>query len=106
MIHWNTYLQEYVMVVNRTKDSPVEHRGLYVSFNRDLGDPKGWSKPQKFMDREQATHADPKKTGLGWYVEVMGTEKGQTDKLAGQKARLFVDGESPWEITFRKPGEK
>jgi len=105
-IHWNTYLEEYVMVVNRTQDTRWNTEGLYISFNHDLSDPSGWSKPQKFMDREEATHADPRKTGNGWYVEVMGTEKGQTDKVAGQKARLFVDGESRWEFTFWKPEEK
>jgi hypothetical protein len=106
VIHWNTSLEEYVMVVNRTLDTRWNTEGLYVSFNRDLDDPKGWSTPQKSMGRDQATHAGPEKTGNGWYVQVMGTEKGQTDKVAGRKVRLFVDGESRWEITFRKPGEK
>ena len=101
-IHWNTYLNQYVMVINRVYDTAWSTEGLYISFNHDLSDLKGWSVPQKIMDREEARHADPEKSGTGWYVQVMG----ETDKLAGRVARLFVNGRSRWEIEFLKPGEK
>lgn len=42
----------------------------------------------------------------GWYPEIIGTEKGQSDKLCGQTGRLFVAGMSRLKITFLKPGEK
>jgi hypothetical protein len=105
-IHWNTYLNQYVMVLNRVKDTSWATEGIYISFSNDLADPKGWSVPQKIMDREEATHADPGHVGNGWYGQVMGTGQGETDKLAGRVARLFVDGQSRWEIQFLKPGEK
>ena len=105
-IHWNTYLGTYVMVLNRVKDTSWATEGIYISFNNDLADPEGWSVPQKIMDREEATHADPEHAGNGWYGQVMGTAQGETDKLAGRVARLFVDGQSRWEIQFLKPGEK
>jgi hypothetical protein len=42
-----------------------------------------------------------------WYPQVMGVDKArrETDKLAGRAARLFVRGQSRWEIEFLKPGE-
>ena len=42
----------------------------------------------------------------GWYPQVIGTAKGETDKLAGRTARLFMGGLSNLEIAFLKPGEK
>jgi len=42
----------------------------------------------------------------GWYPQIIGTAKGETDKLAGRKARLFLGGMSNLEVTFLKPGEK
>lgn len=98
-IHWNTYLNKYVMVVNRTKTSRWDTDGQYVSFSDTLGDPTAWSPPVKFSEAVTSRKQ-------GWYVQVVGTGKGETDKLASRTARLFVDGESKWEIRFRKPGEK
>jgi len=48
--------------------------------------------------------------GLGkdrWYPQVIGLDpsRRETDKLAGRKARLFVRGESRWELRFLRPGE-
>jgi hypothetical protein len=42
------------------------------------------------------------------YPQAIGTDKSrrETDKLAGKTARLFVRGQSKWELEFRKPGEK
>jgi hypothetical protein len=36
---------------------------------------------------------------------VIGTARGETDKLAGRVARLFVHGRSNEEIVFLRPGE-
>lgn len=98
-IHWNTYLRQYVILLNRSKDAHWAQEGIYVSFNPDLSNPAGWSEPVKILD---ATGPDR------WYPQVIGTNKGkhETDKLAGQTARLFVRGESLWELTFLRPREQ
>ena len=112
-IHWNTYLNMYVMVLNHAINTHLDADGIYISFNRDIGNPEGWSKPQMLIDLagiHQATAGG--ETGLadvlnnGWYPEIIGTAKGETDKLAGRSARLFLGGLSNFEITFLKRGEK
>jgi len=42
----------------------------------------------------------------GWYPQIIGTAKGETDKLAGRTARLFLGGLSDFGITSLKAGEK
>jgi hypothetical protein len=107
-IHWNTYLEQYAMVLNRAKDTLWTTEGIYISFSHELGNPEGWSKPQKMMDREEAIHED---VGIGWYGEqdqpawhgqVVGTGRGETNTLAGRVARFFLQGESKWEIEFER----
>jgi hypothetical protein len=97
-IHWNTHLRQYVMLLNRTKDSNWSQEGVYISFNSDLADPKGWTTPTKILE------------SIGndrWYPQVMGLDKTrhETDKVAGKVARLFIRGTSRWELVFLKPGE-
>lgn len=99
-IHWNTVLNQYVMLLNRIADTSWATEGLYVSFNPKIEDIQGWTAPQKFMDRTEAVFANPKQQGNGWYVQAMGTGKGETDKLAGGSPRIFVDGSSRWELVF------
>ncbi|MBI3851985.1 MAG: hypothetical protein HY298_17140 [Verrucomicrobia bacterium] len=98
-IHWNTHLRQYVILLNRAKDSRWTQEGIYVTFNRDLRNPSGWSPPQKIPLAEDK---------LAWYPQVLGLDrsKHETDKLAGRVARLFARGQSRWEILFLKPGEK
>jgi hypothetical protein len=92
-IHWNTYLRQYVMLMNRTCCEPGwPNEGIYVSFNPNLRNPFGWSIPEKILEGEQ----------LGWYPQVIGTGPGMTDKLAGRVARFFLQGESHFEIVFRR----
>lgn len=96
-IHWNTHLDQYVILLNRTKDKPGwPQEGIYISFNPDVSNPSGWSEPKKIHDKG------------AWYPQVIGLDKSehQTDKLAGRVARFFMKGESRWEIVFLKPGEK
>lgn len=97
-IHWNTHLQQYVILLNRAKDKNWTQESVYVTFNRDLANPTAWSPPKKIL-------GDLRRDG--WYPQVIGTnkERRETDKLAGRRARLFVRGESRWEIVFLKPGE-
>jgi hypothetical protein len=98
-IHWNTHLRQYVILLNRAKDSNWTQEGIYVSFNRDLANPAGWSPPQKILD---ATGKDR------WYPQVIGLDQArhETDKVASRTARLFVRGQSRWEILFLNPGER
>jgi hypothetical protein len=93
-VHWNTYLHCYVMLLNRAIDKDWTQEGIYVSFGRDLANPRAWSQPVKIL-------ASPGKDQ--WYPQVMGLEKGGTDKLAGKTARLFVRGRSVWEVVFVRP---
>jgi hypothetical protein len=90
-VHWNTYLKQYVMLLNRAKDSDYDEEGIYVAFSPTLDDPRKWSTPKKVL------------SGGSWYPQVIGTEPGVgTDKIAGQTARFFMKGESTHLITFSK----
>jgi hypothetical protein len=79
--------------MNRARDPGWSQEGAYVTFNPDVADPRGWSRPAKIRDAGQ------------YYVQVIGTARGETDKLAGRVARLFVHGRSNEEIVFLRPGE-
>ena len=70
-----------------------------MSFNRDLANPAAWTAPKKILGELLPN---------GWYPQAIGTDKTkrETDKLAGKTARLFVHGQSKWEVEFRKPGER
>jgi hypothetical protein len=135
-IHWNTYLNMYAMVLNHARDTKLNEDGIYITYNRDLGNPEGWSKPTMILNRDgilQATTIGKVVNGLlliprgvyygelrpapdgsviadtlssGWYPQVIGTIKGETDKLCGHQGRFFMTGMSRLEITFLKPGEK
>ena len=101
-IHWNTHLGLYVILLNRTKDKPGwPQEGIYVTYNADLSNPAGWSKPAKIQE------------GGTWYPVAVGTDKAkrETDKLAGRTARFFLRGKndrglSDREIIFLRPGEE
>src|SRR5262249_21215247 len=87
-VHWNTHIQKYVMLMNLAVDSDFRQGGVYLSINARVDDPNGWSEPIKVMGSGE------------WYPQVVGTGadiKG-TDRLAGRVARLFLKGESRWEI--------
>jgi len=91
-VHWNTYLQQYVMLLNRARGAGWIQEGIYVSFSSDLADPRSWSQPLKVLD------------GGAWYPQVMGLDDGLkgTDKLAGRRARFFMAGVSEYEIEFSR----
>jgi hypothetical protein len=135
-IHWNTYLNQYVMVLNHAIDTKLNEDGIYITYNRDLENPAGWSKPVIILNRAgilQATTIGKVVDGMmlvprgvyygelraagdgtviadtlssGWYPQVIGTAKGETDKACGRKGRFFMTGMSRLEITFLKSGEK
>jgi hypothetical protein len=96
-VHWNTYLNTFVVLMNRSCcEAGFPQKGIYASFNDDLSNPKGWKFPRKIL------------SGVFWYPQVLGSELGETDSVAGRQARLYVFGESKWELIFHKirPGER
>jgi hypothetical protein len=135
-IHWNTHLGMYVMVLNHAIDTKLTNDGIFVTFNRDIGDPRGWSTPVMLVNRPTILDATAvgrvqdgmmlvpsgvyygelraSKNGIvvadtissGWYPQIIGTAKGETDKLCGQTCRIFMTGFSTLEVTFFKSGEE
>lgn len=90
-VHWNTYLNRYVMLLNRANDMGWSQEGIYISFAPRLDDPELWSPPRKLLD------------GGRWYPQVMGLEPGTgTDKLAGELARFYMSGSSEFLIQFSR----
>jgi hypothetical protein len=90
-VHWNTYLERYVMLLNRAKNALFDTEGIYVSFSPALDDPALWSTPQRILN------------GGAWYPQVIGLEAGSgSDKVAGEWARFFLAGRSDYIIRFSK----
>jgi hypothetical protein len=110
-IHWNSYLRQYVMMLNHAIDTRLNADGIYVSYNARLDDPAGWSKPRMIMDRAgihramRGSNLSQTKMENGWYPQVIGTAKGETDKRVGRRGRFFMAGYSTLEIEFSRPGE-
>lgn len=91
-LHWNTYLESYVMLLNHSCCSPgFPQKGIWASYSTDLSKPESWTKPQKVLD------------DTGWYPQVIGLGPQGTDRRAGRVARLYIYGHSRWEIVFEKP---
>jgi hypothetical protein len=110
-VHWNTHLKTYVMLLNHAIDTAMKGDGTWVSFSDNPADPKGWSAPRQVLDaarvRAATEGAHPGNSqNHGWYPQVIGTGKGETDKQAGRVARLFIAGVSNLEILFLRAGEK
>lgn len=88
-LHWNTSLQRYVMLLNRTRDEAFSNEGIYVSFATRLDDPRAWSAPRKILN------------GGGWYPQVAGLEPGVgTDRQMGSRGRFLLTGRSTRFIEF------
>jgi hypothetical protein len=94
-IHWNTYLESYVVLMSHACCSPRwPQEGIYISYNPDLSDPSGWTSPERILQKPSYSS--------GFYPQVIGLTPGDTDKVAGQVARLWVHGRSNWEIVFSR----
>ena len=91
-VHFNRSIDAYVMLLNRTKNgrSNIVQEGIYVSFNRRLDDPAGWTPPVCMV-----------KGGV-WYPEVVGVGHDEGDTLAGASARFFMSGFSAWTVRFSR----
>jgi hypothetical protein len=97
-VHWNTYLEQYVIVMNRAccgNEWPQE--GIYISFNADLSEPVGWTTPSQIIDTVPWRP--------GFYPQVIGTGPEETDSTVGQVGRFYLQGRSQWEIVFQRPEE-
>ena len=91
-LHWNTYLNSYVMLLNRSCCSPgFPQKAIWASYSTDLSDPTTWARPHKVLN------------DTGWYPQVIGLGPTGTDRRAGHIARLYIYGHSRWEIVFEKP---
>ncbi len=88
-IHWNTSLNTYVMLLNKSVSNTFEQGGIYVSFNDRLDAPDAWSPPALVA------------RGGAWYPQVIGLDPTVgTDKYAGGVARFFMAGKSEHLIVF------
>jgi hypothetical protein len=88
-VHWNTHLEQYVMLLNHAKDDSFGQEGIYVSFAPTLDDPRAWTAPVKILN------------GGRWYPQVIGLDEGRgTDKIAAEWARFFMQGTSQHLIHF------
>jgi hypothetical protein len=94
-IHWNSYLQQYVVVMNHACCGfEWPQKGIYISFTADLGYPAGWATPSLLL---KDLPWRP-----GFYPQVIGTGPGETDSLVGERGRLYLHGRSRWEIIFER----
>ena len=90
-VHWNTHLEQYVMLMNHALDESFGQEGIYVSFSPTLDDPHAWTPPAPLL------------TGGRWYPQVLGLDlETGTDRTAGEYARFFMGGRSDYLIRFVK----
>lgn len=91
-VHWNTEIEQYVILLNRAIDPRWKQEGIYVCLTPDLSDPKSWTEPLKLLDEP------------GWYPQVVGLDRSrqETEREAGALSRLYIHGESKYTIRFSK----
>ncbi len=93
-VHWNTYLESYVMLLNHSCCTPGwPQKDIQISFNPDVGNPTGWSEPLRILEAG------------AWYPQILGMEPGGTDTEAGRLARLYLYGRSRYSIIFHKAND-
>lgn len=93
-VHWNTYLNCFVMLLNRASGKGWTQEGIYATFSTVLSQPESWKQPAKLLGSD-----DFPDWGT-WYPQVMGLDPGCTDTIAGASARFYLSGGSQWEIDF------
>lgn len=108
-VHWNTYLKTYVVLMSRAVSSGMKGDGTWISYNPQIEEPSGWSSPAQLLTAAEVRTATrgadvTNASNYGWYPQIIGTRRGESDKLAGRSARLFVAGVSNYEIVFSNPG--
>ncbi|MBZ2183556.1 MAG: hypothetical protein K7J46_02520 [Bryobacter sp.] len=100
-VHYNKELDRYVMFLNRSCCEPGwPQAGIDVSFSADLADPFSWKKPRRLLNAGESARQP------AYYPQVIGLGEGETDQVAGKRARFYVKGISDWEIEFRVEDEE
>ncbi|MEN4013885.1 MAG: hypothetical protein ROW48_17745 [Bellilinea sp.] len=91
-VHWNTHIQQYVILMNRAIDPRWKQDGIYISLTHDIADPSSWTPPLRILEEK------------GWYPQVVGsdTARQETEREAGALARLFIHGESKYRLRFSR----
>lgn len=90
-VHWNTYLERFVVVMNRSCCEPGwPQKGIYLTMTADIADPAAWFEPVRLFE------------GGDWYPQILGSGAGETGSLAGQLVRLFTGAISNWELLFER----
>ena len=84
-VHWNHYLNSYVVLLNRTLGPLWEQEGIYISFSKDL---INWTRPVKILETNE------------YYPQILGLGPEGTDRWGGQVVRLYVGGISEYIIAF------
>lgn len=89
-VHWNHHLQQYVILMNRAIDPRWKQDGIYLSLTPDISDPNSWTAPVRILEEP------------GWYPQVVGsdTARRETEREAGERARIFIHGESKYTVRF------
>ena len=91
-VHWNSHIQQYVILMNRAIDPRWKQDGIYLSLAADISDPQSWSEPVRILEDS------------GWYPQVVGsdTTRRETDREAGRTVRLFIHGVSKYRLHFSR----
>jgi hypothetical protein len=90
-VHWNHHLKQYVILMNHAVDPSWKQEGIYISLTDDITNPNSWSEPQRLLE-----------TG-GWYPQVIGDPtRRETEREAGEEARLFIHGISKYRLRFSR----
>jgi len=98
-VHWNTYLNAFVMLLNHAKGEPGwSQHGVYISYSRDLSRPEAWKQPKLLLPTEDIP------SWTDFYPQVLGYGPRGTDTEAGKFARFYLKGVSRWEIEFTRTG--
>ena len=96
-IHWNEYLEKYVLMLNRSNNGGFTWSGGQTNYwcYSDSLESGIWSTPQPLVF--------PANYMGDWYPVVYGLQEGiGTDKICGEVGRLSVNGQSNWRITFSR----
>jgi hypothetical protein len=98
-VHWNTYLNRFVMLMDRSDRGNYHTEGVYMSTALDIANPATWIAPTKILDGSRDKQ--------GWYPQIIGDVDGHgTDKVAGKTARYFNSGHSNFVIVFDGEGAR
>ncbi len=91
-VHFNRDLGLYVMLLNHCQRARRDWHstGVDISFNADLADPSGWTRPRRLIDGEL------------WYPQIVGLGEHDGDTSSGARARFFIAGFSAWEVHFTR----